>query len=85
MNNPRFANVELTPETIQRTREHFRDIHLACIRDAEDGTTRVNDLPGYVSWQQAAIADVMNTERFSVTFLQRAHWLQTGECIALLP
>lgn len=80
-----FAGVELTLETIQRTRKHFADIYRACIREAEDGTTRVNNLESYRTWREDAIAEVMTTERFTVTFLQRAHWLQTGESIALLP
>lgn len=85
MTQPRFAGVELTPETIQRTREHFADIGRDCIREAQDGTTRVNDLAGYVAWREQAIEDVLTTTRFSLTFLQRAHYLQTGESVALLP
>lgn len=80
-----FAGVNLTDETIQRTREHFIDIHRRCIEEAQSGQTRVNDLASYVAWQEDCIADMADKEQFSVTFLQRAHWLQTGECVALLP
>lgn len=84
---PRFNGVELTPETILRTRHHFADISRQCIEAARSGEDRVNDLPGYIAWREAAIADIMDESdtRFSVTFLQRAHYLQTGESVALLP
>ena len=84
MTHPRFAGVALTPETIALTREHFADISRRCIADATEGRQHVNDLDSYVAWQESAIRDVMTCERFSLTFLQRAHWIQTGECVALL-
>jgi hypothetical protein len=84
--HPRFNGVELTPETIALTRQHFADIHRACIREAEAGEVRVNDLASYVQWQEACIRSALDeTSRLSVTFLQRAYWLQTGDCPALLP
>lgn len=82
---PSFNGVELTPITIQRTREHFADLYRAVIRDILSGETRVNDVERAVAYYENAANDILSTERFSVTFLQRAHWLQTGECVALLP
>lgn len=82
---PKFAGVELTPETIQRTREHFADIGRACIADARNGTTRVNDLESYIAWREQGIADdLAGKHDGTFAFLQRAYALQTGECLPLL-
>lgn len=82
---PRFAGVELTAETIQRTREHFADISRRCIEGARSGEMRVNDLPRYIAWQEQCIADSLaGKSDHTFTFLQRAHYLQTGECVPLL-
>jgi len=77
--------VPLTPETVQRTREHFVENQYACIAEAESGEVRGNDLPSYVADCHTAIADI-NAGKWdhTFTFLQRAHWLQTGDCVALL-
>jgi hypothetical protein len=81
----RFAGVEITPETIQRTREHFAELHRQSIADAKNGVTRVNNLASYVAWQEQAIADgLAGKSDHTFTFMQRAHWLQTGEMVPLL-
>jgi hypothetical protein len=81
---PRFAGVELTEETIQRTRQWFADNAQACIREAESGRTRVNDLARYVAWRRERIADSLaGKSDHTFAFLQRAHWIQTGECVPL--
>jgi hypothetical protein len=82
---PRFNGVELSAATIDRTRSHFADIGRRCIAEARDGTTRVNDLARYVAWREAGIADdLAGRNDHSFTFLQRAHWIQTGDCVLLL-
>lgn len=84
MTQPRFNGVELTAETIERTRAHFVDIYQRCIEEARDGTTRVNDLESYVAWQLDCISEMESGKGdHSFTFLQRAHWLQTGESVPL--
>jgi len=77
--------VEITPETILATREHFAQISRDCIAEAQNGTTRVNDLASYVAWREQAIEDSLaGRGDHTLTFMQRALWLQTGECPALL-
>lgn len=81
-----FAGVEITPETIAATREHFAAIHQACIAEVESGARRVNDAASFVAFHTAAItASLAGEHDGSLTFAQRAHYLQTGESVALLP
>lgn len=77
--------VEITPETILATREHFAQISRDCIAEVQSGRTRVNDLASYVAWREQAIDDSLAGKGdHTLTFMQRALWLQTGECPALL-
>ena len=74
------------PETIAATREHFADIGRQCIADAKAKIIHVNDLPSYIAWREKGIADSLSgAADHSVTFQQHAHYLETGECVALLP
>jgi hypothetical protein len=82
---PRFAGVDLTPETMQATREWYAENARQCIAEAESGAVRVNDLPSYVAWREQAIADSLAGKGdHTFAFLQRAHFIQTGECVPLL-
>jgi hypothetical protein len=82
----KFAGVTLTNKTIQQTREWFAANALDCIAEAESGEVFVNDLRAYKQWKQADHAESLAGKwDHTFTFLQRAHTLQTGECIALLP
>lgn len=82
----KFNGTELTAETIQTTRQHFADIGQACIDEAVSGVVKVNDLNSYIAWQQQSISDALaGRNDHTLTFLQRAYWLQTCEMIALLP
>jgi hypothetical protein len=85
MKNPVFAGVELTAETIAATRQWFADNAQGCIDEAVSGVVRVNDLASYIEWRREQIADSLAGKGdHTFTFLQRAHTLQTGECIAFL-
>jgi hypothetical protein len=86
MTGPRFNGVDLTSATMRRTREHFADIHRRCIADVVAGRQRVNNPESYIAWQDKAITETLAGKNdHTATFLQRAYWLQTGECVALLP
>lgn len=77
--------VEITDETIEKTRQHFIDIHRACIADAISGETRVNDLQKYIHCKEDRIfALEQGLSDYSLTFAQAALWIQTGECVAIL-
>jgi len=81
-----FNGEQLTPETIEKTKEHFVDIYKKCIAQAKTGEMKVNDLESYIVWQEKNIAAIFEPkDSYSFTFVQRAYWLQTGQMIALLP
>ncbi len=93
----RFNNTLITEETILATRRHFADIYQYCIDAAAEygsipaehlpeGKFFVNDLEGYILELEARIVEMLEGKcDNSFTFAQRAYWLQTGECAALLP
>lgn len=82
----KFNDTEITQETIQRTRQHFADIAQGCINEAISGEVKVSNLQSYIEWQQGSIEYTLSGKNdFTFTFMQRAYWLQTGECVALLP
>lgn len=78
--------VRLTPETIKATRQWFADNALACIAEAESGSVFVNDPKSHREWCMQRHADALaGRSDHTLTFLQRAHWIQTGEMVPLLP
>jgi hypothetical protein len=81
----RVNNVEITEETILKTRQYFINNHRACIDDAISGRTRVNDLQGYIRSEEDRIFGLEEgLSDHTLTFVQAALWIQTGECIAIL-
>ena len=82
----KFAGVELTEESMQKTREWFADNAQGCIDEVVSGDVRVNDPETYFQMCETRKEDAI-AGRYDNTlaFLQRAHYIQTGECIALLP
>lgn len=81
---PTYAGVTITPETISRTRAHFADNQRECIKDAQSGEMYVNDLNNYIKYTLETIAHIeAGGWDHTFTFLQRAHWLQTGIDIPL--
>lgn len=86
---PRFNKTELMPETIQRTRQQFADICQGCIDEILSGAVtlpehNVQD-EHFARLRAEASEHLAGTWDHTLTFLQRAYWLQTGESIALLP
>ena len=82
----KFNNVELTEETILKARRWFADNARECANDARSGEVKVNDLPAYLAScakrESDAIAGVYD---HSFAFMQMAHYIHTGESVALLP
>jgi hypothetical protein len=76
---------KITDASMQATREWFAENQLACIRDVESGEVKVNDRERYFAWciqqRQDALAGRWD---HTATFLQRAYFIQTGDCPALL-
>ena len=82
----KFAGVELTPASIRAASDYFIRLSLECIKDAETGKHPVNDLDEYRR-EQIAMMHELNEDppRITFTLLQRAHFIQTGDEVALLP
>ena len=86
MDKLRFNGVDLTPEIIQKARQHFADNAQGCIDEVLSGEVRVNDRDSYFQWQRERMADSLaGNYDHTFTHLQMAYYFQTGECIALLP
>lgn len=83
---PIFAGTALTIESIQAARQWYNENAQKCIDDAISGKTRVNDLESYIEFRQRSIKDLERDDvSISFALLQKAHYIQTGECVALLP
>jgi hypothetical protein len=82
----KFNGVELTEESIQKTRKWFSDNSIACIEEVKSGKVRVNDRESYFEWMNRSAKEYMEGQHdYTVAFLQRAYFIQTGESVALLP
>ncbi|MBF8216212.1 hypothetical protein MKS87_11465 [Bacillus subtilis] len=82
----RFNGVQLTDESIQKTRKWFADNAMACIEEVKSGKVYVNDRESYFAWRNKEAKEYMEGKHdHTVTFLQRAYFIQTGESVALLP
>lgn len=77
---------QLSNESVIATRQWFADNAKACIDEALSSDIRVNDLESYIEWQrELATAAMLGYHDHTFTFRQRAWFIQTGECVALLP
>ena len=76
----------LTNETILQTRQWFADNAMACIAEVKSGEVRVNDTAKYFAWREQSASDALAGKfDHSLAFLQRATFIQTGICHAILP
>lgn len=81
----KFNNIEISEDTILLTRKYFADIQLGCIKDAKQGLVKVNDLDKYTKQREQSYVEYLNgCWDHTFTFIQRAYYIQTGECIPLL-
>lgn len=82
----KFNNVDLTEQTLLKTDEHFAEICQGCIDEVLRGDVKVNDVDTYVIANSLLKEDYLKgRNRNNLTYMQRAYWIQTGECIGLLP
>lgn len=78
--------VALTNESIQAARQWYHDNALACIAAVKNGEYRVNDEARYFKDMEENAQEYLDGKwDHTLAFLQRAHFIQTGECVALLP
>lgn len=81
----KFNNITLTNETIEQTKHYFINLNKELIRQALDKEIKVNDLDKFLDWKKQSIRDLEENKTLNnFTFLQYAHYLQTGEMLALL-
>jgi hypothetical protein len=79
-----FAGVKITEESMQKAREWFADNAQACIDEVRNGNVIVNDPETYYEWCEERKRDAAEGRiDHTFTFLQRAHFIQTGECVPL--
>lgn len=80
------AQAELAgSDPVTATRRWFVQTLRDCIVEARSGVTFVNDLAAYVAWREEGIREVLaGAWDHCFAFQQRLHFLQTGECVALL-
>jgi hypothetical protein len=85
----RFNNIELTEQSMQSARQYFADNALACIEEVKNGSIVLpshTSNESYFTWCMQRHDDFLAGKNdHTFTFLQYAYFLQTGECIALLP
>lgn len=81
---------DLTQESTQKAREWFSNNCLAMATKAEEsiltGVFYCNDPQlNAIKWRQEAQNWLDGKHKTSFTFWQKAYYIQTGECPALLP
>ena len=77
----------LTKENILKTREHFANICLGCIEEVKNGDVKVYcSHEEYFKRRLEERKHILNGEfDHTLTFIQYATYLQTGEMRAVLP
>lgn len=76
----------ITPETVKATRHWFAENYQACIDEAISGKVFVNNLPLYVEQMTKRKAEALSGQYdHTLTFRQKAVYIQTGVCHAILP
>lgn len=72
--------------SILAARQWFHNNALACIREVLDGKVKVNDQESYFEERTATAAAYLRGDNdHTLAFKQQAYYIQTGECIAILP
>ena len=78
-------SIHVTQETIAKTRLWFAYNARICVEKARLGTFKVNDIELYQRQQESTAQHFLNGELdYSLTFIQRAIFFQTGISVPLL-
>lgn len=85
----RFNGESLSSECIIAARRYFADIKYSCMNDVQSGVwspaSHVN-IPEYLVSLANDADDYLSGKRdHTFAFMQRAYYIQTGRCVALLP
>ncbi|HSH35318.1 hypothetical protein [Schnuerera sp.] len=85
MKTIKFNNVELTEETILKTREYFYNVCIECVNGAINNEFYVNNVDNYIQFKKEDAESYINGEFDHVlSFIQKAYYIQTGKNIPLL-
>lgn len=85
-NDLRFNGEKLNEESVKKAIQFFADNCQGMIDEVKNGTVKVNDPEGYIKYCEKQKQKWLNGDfKISLTFLQHAYYIQTGESIALLP
>jgi hypothetical protein len=72
-------------QALKAARNYYIELAQLCIDDANKGILLVNDLPKFIAWQEQAIEAFKEGKNdHTFTMRQRVHYIQTGDCVALL-
>ncbi|BBI90603.1 hypothetical protein HYO65_gp211 [Tenacibaculum phage PTm1] len=81
-----FNGEQLTQESIDKCIEQCIQNKQGCIDEVQRGEVTVNDKEKYFEWCNSNIKKYENRDfKISLSFLQKAYYIQTGKCVALLP
>ena len=85
----KFNGVEITQQSIDACRQWFANNADACYQEAKDGKAPLAShypLELYrQKMQERKEASLAGEYDHTSAFMQRAYYIQTGECVALLP
>lgn len=81
-----FNGVVITKESLDKARQQFIDSCQRQINAAQSGEMKVNDVDRFIDRQIESMLDY-ESGRYDkgFTMLQRAHYIQTGESVAMFP
>lgn len=80
----RFNKVAISEETLEKTRKWFADLYRGLAEDARSGKLRTQVPSLYIARQEENARRVLQgDDDRTFTFLQRAYYIQTGECVPL--
>lgn len=81
-----FNGEELTEESILKARKWFSDNRLACIEEVKSGKVKIYcDKEEFYEREKRNSKDFLDgVNDYTLTFLQRAYFIQTGKSVALL-
>lgn len=79
------STVQITQNTILKTRQWFIDNCKECIKQTLTGEIRVNEPQYYVEYMKVASADYASGKYDTcLSFIQKCYYIQTGKSVPLL-
>lgn len=80
--------VELTQETILKTRQYKINICLGCIEEVASGDVYLNPEYGFERYKADMLEAIEQIKRGEhdhyLAFIQTAYYIQTGKCVGIL-